>query len=160
MNALTTHGLALVACAALGAPAFAQPASADWTSTCTVPREVSTSFKAETDLKDLFTWALGFTCKNLMFQPQIVHRGPLLTIVAPSTMSPDDAFELFGHALAAMNLTVVPKGNMLRIVESATARSETVPAVWRKPARRPHLVITATKPSASEPMTFQLSVKR
>ena len=39
---------------------------------------------------------------------------------------PAEAYNVFLAALSTMGLTVVPKGNILRIVESATAKSETV----------------------------------
>ncbi|MEO8706356.1 MAG: type II secretion system secretin GspD [Kofleriaceae bacterium] len=88
---------------------------------------VSVSFKPETELKDLITWVMGFTCKNFMLDPRIVSTGKKVTIIAPNKMNPQEAYSVFLAALSTMGLTVVPKGNMMRIVESATAKSETVP---------------------------------
>ncbi|HEY3802707.1 MAG TPA: type II secretion system secretin GspD [Kofleriaceae bacterium] len=91
------------------------------------PTTVAVSFKPETDLKELVSWAMGFTCKNFMFDPSYVQRGKKINIVTPETMTPDQAYELFLAALSTMGYTVVAQGNMMRIVESATARNETLP---------------------------------
>jgi general secretion pathway protein D len=88
---------------------------------------VSVSFKPETELKDLITWVMGFTCKNFLLDPRIVSTGKKVTIIAPLKMSPAEAYNVFLASLSTMGLTVVPKGNVMRIVESATAKSETVP---------------------------------
>ena len=92
---------------------------------------VSVTFKPETELKDLVTWAMGFTCRNFLYDPSYVQRGKKVTIIAPNTMTPQEAYRVFLVALSTMGLTVVPKGNILRIVESATAKSETVP-IYKK----------------------------
>ncbi len=89
------------------------------------------TFKPDTELKDLITWVSGFTCKNFIFDPRIVSTGKKITVMAPLKMSTAEAYRLFLVALSTMGLTVIPKGNALRIVESATAKSETVP-IYRK----------------------------
>ncbi|HEX3759427.1 MAG TPA: type II secretion system secretin GspD [Kofleriaceae bacterium] len=93
--------------------------------------QVSVTFKPETELKDLITWVMGFTCKNFIFEPRIVSTGKKVTLIAPNKMTPTEAYRLFLVALSTMGLTVVPKGNALRIVESAIAKSETVPIYKR-----------------------------
>jgi general secretion pathway protein D len=93
--------------------------------------QVVVSFKPETELKDLITWVMGFTCKNFIFEPRIVSTGKKVTLIAPNKMTPTEAYRLFLVALSTMGLTVVPKGNALRIVESAIAKSETVPIYKR-----------------------------
>ena len=89
--------------------------------------QVTYSFKPEIELKDLLTWVMTFACKNYVLDPRIVSTGKKVTIMAPLKMSPVEAYNMFLVALSTMGLTVVPKGNLLRIVESSTARSETVP---------------------------------
>ncbi len=91
------------------------------------PAKVAVSFKPETDLKELVSWAMGFTCKNFMFDPSYVQRGKKINVVTPEEMTPGQAYELFLTALSTMGYTVVSQGNVMRIVESATARSETLP---------------------------------
>ncbi len=85
------------------------------------------SFKPETELKDLITWAMGFTCKNFIFEPRIVATGKKVTVISPNKMTAGEAYAVFLVALSTMGLTVVPKGNLLRIVESPSAKSETLP---------------------------------
>jgi general secretion pathway protein D len=84
-------------------------------------------FKPETELKDLITWAMGFTCKNFIFEPRIVATGKKVTVISPNKMTSGEAYAVFLVALSTMGLTVVPKGNLLRIVESPSAKSETLP---------------------------------
>lgn len=90
------------------------------------------SFKPETELKDLITWAMGFTCKNFIFEPRIVATGKKVTLISPNRMTPTEAYAVFLAALSTMGLTVVPKGNLLRIVETATAKGETLPLYYGK----------------------------
>jgi general secretion pathway protein D len=92
---------------------------------------VAVTFKPETELKDLITWVMGFTCKNFILDPRIVSTGKKVTVIAPNKMSSTEAYRVFLVALSTMGLTIVPKGNVLRIVESATAKSETVPIYKR-----------------------------
>lgn len=93
--------------------------------------QVAVTFKPETELKDLITWVMGFTCKNFILDPRIVSTGKKVTVIAPNKMSSTEAYRVFLVALSTMGLTIVPKGNVLRIVESATAKSETVPIYKR-----------------------------
>src|SRR5436309_1256696 len=88
---------------------------------------VAVTFKPETELKDLITWVMGFTCKNFILDPRIVSTGKKVTVIAPLKMTPAEAYNVFLAALSTMGLTIIPKGNVMRIVESATAKSETVP---------------------------------
>jgi general secretion pathway protein D len=89
--------------------------------------QVTVSFKPDTELKDLITWVMGFTCKNFIYDSSILTRSKKITIISPVKMSPPDAYRVFLVALSTMGLTVVPKGNVLRVVESGQAKSETVP---------------------------------
>ncbi len=124
--------------------ASAQPTPAPGTTPATTPGEdealysckkragqVAVTFKPETELKDLITWVMGFTCKNFILDPRIVSTGKKVTVIAPNKMSSNEAYRVFLVALSTMGLTIVPKGNVLRIVESATAKSETVPIYKR-----------------------------
>ena len=88
---------------------------------------VAVTFKPETELKDLVTWVMGFTCKNFIFDPRIVSTGKKVTVIAPSKMSATEAYRVFLVALKTIGLTVVPKGDVVMIVESPTAKKETVP---------------------------------
>ena len=74
---------------------------------------VAVTFKPETELKDLITWVMGFTCKNFILDPRIVSTGKKVTVIAPNKMSAAEAYNVFLVALSTMGLTVVPKGNVL-----------------------------------------------
>ncbi len=109
---------------------------------------VSVSFKPETELKDLITWVMGFTCRNFILDPRIVSTGKKVTIIAPLKMTPAEAYSVFLAALSTMGLTIVPKGNVMRIVESATAKSETVPILKSGiPANQDQVVRYVLRPS-------------
>src|SRR5439155_9118078 len=156
----TTRSFVILALVSLAAPVFAQPApgAGGGSNTTTTSSSgdgaddalysckkrtglVSVTFKPETELKDLITWVMGFTCKNFMLDPRIVSTGKKVTVIAPNKMSAQEAYDVFLAALSTMGLTVVPKGNMYRIVESATAKSETVPFIKKGvPANQDQMV--------------------
>jgi general secretion pathway protein D len=156
---------------ATAAPAFAQPAGG---SGATPPASssdepiyvckhatgpVAVNFKPESELKDLIAWAMGFTCKNFILDPRIVSTGKKVTVMAPTKMSPQDAYKLFLVALSTMGLTVVPKGNVLRIVEAATAKSETVP-IYHKgvPADDDQMVRYILRPTYAQTETLRAAL--
>ncbi len=113
--------------------------------------QVAVTFKPETELKDLITWVMGFTCKNFILDPRVVSTGKKVTVIAPNKMSATEAYNVFLVALSTMGLTVVPKGNMMRIVESATAKSETVP-IYAKgtPPKNDQIVRYVMRPSYAQ----------
>jgi general secretion pathway protein D len=88
---------------------------------------IRVTLKPDTGLTDLVAWVMGFTCKSFIFGNAISGRASKVTIIAPSQMSPPDAYRLFLVALQTMNLTVVPKGHSLEIVESQRGREMPVP---------------------------------
>ena len=87
---MKTKSLSIVVLLALSAQVFAQPAPAGGTpAPAPAPTaedealyackkrtgQVAVTFKPETELKDLITWVMGFTCKNFMLLPRIVSTG-------------------------------------------------------------------------------------
>ena len=121
--------------------------------------QVAVTFKPETELKDLITWVMGFTCKNFILDPRIVSTGKKVTVIAPNKMSASAAYEVFLVALSTMGLTVVPKGNMMRIVESATAKSETVP-IYKKgsPGNQDQIIRYILRPSYAQTETLRAAL--
>ncbi|HRC56593.1 MAG TPA: hypothetical protein PKU97_11760, partial [Kofleriaceae bacterium] len=101
----------------------------------------------ETELKDLISWMMTFNCKNFVFEPRIVASGKKITIMAPVKMTPQQAYDVFLVALSTMGLTVVPKGNVMRIIESATARTETLPLRRGSPGNRDEMIRFILRPS-------------
>ena len=121
--------------------------------------QVAVTFKPETELKDLVAWVMGFTCKNFILDPRIVSTGKKVTVIAPLKMSQQEAYRVFLVALSTMGLTVVPKGNVLRIVESATAKSETVPIYKRGiPADEDQMVRYILRPSYAQTETVRAAL--
>jgi general secretion pathway protein D len=109
--------------------------------------KVSVSFKPEIELKDLITWAMGFTCKNFMYEQGITSRSKKLTIIAPNEITAQEAYRVFLVGLSTMGLTVVPKGDVLKIVESSQAKSETVPIKRGTPGASDEFVRMILRPS-------------
>ena len=108
---------------------------------------VTVSFKPETELKDLITWVMGFTCKNFIYDSSILSRSKKITIVSPVKMSAQEAYRTFLVSLSTMGLTVVPKGNVLRIVESGNAKSESVPLRRGTPGNADEVVRLVLRPN-------------
>lgn len=123
------------------------------------PKAVDVSFKPEIELKEILTWVMGFTCKNFILDPRIVSTGKKVTIIAPNRMSPQEAYRVFLVALSTMGLTIVPKGSVLRIVESATAKSETVP-IYKNgvPADEDQMVRYILRPSYAQTETLRAAL--
>jgi type II secretory pathway component GspD/PulD (secretin) len=113
--------------------------------------QVAVTFKPETELKDLITWVMGFTCKNFILDPRIVSTGKKVTVIAPNKMTSTEAYRVFLVALSTMNLTIVPKGNVLRIVDAPAAKSETVPIFKRGvPADEDQVVRYVLRPTYAQ----------
>jgi general secretion pathway protein D len=118
--------------------------------------DVAVTFKPETELKDLITWVMGFTCKNFILDPRVVSTGKKITVIAPNKMSASQAYQLFLVSLSTMGLTVVPKGNVLRIVESSTSKSETVPIYTKGlPPNQDQLVRFVMRPTHTSAETLR-----
>jgi general secretion pathway protein D len=92
---------------------------------CGKPKgKFTVSLKPDVELKDLVTWAMGFSCKKFLYASSLASRSSKVTIVTPGTLSGSDAWGLFQAALHGMGLTVIKKGVVLEIVESANAKDE------------------------------------
>ncbi len=90
---------------------------------CGKPKgKFAVSLKPDVELRDLVTWAMGFSCKKFIYASSLASRTSKVTMVTPGTLSPSEAWGLFQTGLASMQLAVVAKGAALEIVESARAR--------------------------------------
>ena len=85
------------------------------------------SLKPETTLDDLIKWAMTFHCKNFVYSSEIGKRSAKVTIMTPKPMAANQAWKVFLVGLQSMNLTVVPKGNILEIVETSKAKNQAIP---------------------------------
>jgi general secretion pathway protein D len=111
--------------------------------------EVLISFKPDTEVKDLITWAMGFTCNRYLYDPRFVANRHV-TIMAPEKMTARDAYDLFLASLATAGLAVVKKGEAWAIVESQTAKKEVVPFV-EHPDGSDRLIRFVMRPAYAKP---------
>jgi general secretion pathway protein D len=120
---------------------------------------VEITLKPEIELKELLTWAVGFTCKKFVFDPRIVAAQKKVTLIAPGKQTPAQAYDMFTTALATMGYTVVPKGKMLQIVESTMAKTST-PKIYRKdlPSDGEQVVRYLMRPQYAQPETLRQAV--
>jgi len=91
-------------------------------------RIVKLNLKPETEVADLVAWISAITCKQFVV-PDLPASHAKVTIVAPSLITPREAYRLFLDALDSVGLTAVPAGSFLRIVESAKAKTYPIPVV-------------------------------
>jgi len=93
--------------------------------------KVTIRFKPEVQLQELVAWAMGFTCKNFVYSSAIATRSAKVTIIAPTEMSATEAWRVFLVSLQTMNLTIVPKGKVLEILEAPQAKAQPLPLYLR-----------------------------
>jgi hypothetical protein len=89
-------------------------------------RIVKLSLKPDTDVADLVAWISSITCKQFVL-PGTIAAGKKVTIVSPQLLTPEEAYRLFVDALDSVGLALYPSGTILRIVDSAHARTLPVP---------------------------------
>lgn len=90
-------------------------------------RVVKLNLKPDSDLVDLIAWISSITCRQFVLPGTIAAGGKKITIVAPALMTREEAYRAFLNALDAIGLTVVRTGKFLTVIESAKAKSASVP---------------------------------
>ncbi|HUS63954.1 MAG TPA: type II secretion system secretin GspD [Kofleriaceae bacterium] len=101
----------------------------------------------DVELKDLVTWAYTFTCKNVIYNSAIATRAAKVTIKSPEAMSARQAWNVFLVALQSMGLTVVPKDNVLEIIEYAQAKTAPLPIYSKsRPSSNDQMVRMVLRP--------------
>ena len=108
-------------------PEAASAAEASLFSCSTASRDVVVSFRPGVTLSELVTWAMGFSCENFIYSSQIASLKSSVHLIAPSSMSPKEAWRTFLVALRAMKLTLVKRSGVYEIVEAAQAARDAVP---------------------------------
>ena len=73
------------------------------------------TFGPTVSLHDLSVWILGFTCKNVVFAPDVAKHATKLTVIAPKAMTPKQALQLFVDAVEATGLIVQQKPDTIVI---------------------------------------------
>jgi general secretion pathway protein D len=113
------------------------------------PGEVAVTFKPDTEVKELITWAMGFTCNQYLYDPRYVTNRHV-TVMAPEKMTAAEAYELFLASLSTAGLAVVKKGHGWEIVESQTAKREAIPFV-QHPDDGEQIVRFVLRPAYAKP---------
>src|SRR5262249_878396 len=105
--------LAIVASCVWVASAHADPLYTCKEASPTTKLEVA--FKPEISLVELATWTLSFTCKNIVFTPEVAKHATRLHIIVPKPMTPKQALQLFVDAVEATGLVVTVKADTIVI---------------------------------------------
>jgi hypothetical protein len=87
---------------------------------------VKMNLKPDAELPDLVAWISSITCKSFVL-PGGIGSGKKITIVAPSVMTREEAYASFLNALDSIGLTVEKSSGYLRIIETAKAKSSSLP---------------------------------
>ncbi len=91
-----------------------------------------------------------------MLDPRIVNKDRKVTLIAPSTMSSTEAYNMFLAALATVGLTVVPKGKGFKIVDAPTARTQALPIYSKAlPDDNDQIVRYVVRPNYTKAETLQ-----
>ncbi len=90
-------------------------------------RVVRLRLKPDANLGDLVAWISSITCKSFLVPGTIPADSKKVTLVAPSLMTPEEAYGVFLSALDSVGLTVEPSDWFLRIIETSTAKSHAIP---------------------------------
>jgi general secretion pathway protein D len=88
---------------------------------------VKLTLKPDTNIDDLVVWISSITCREFVWSEAIAARNKKVTIMAPLTMTPRQAFGLFLDALDSIGLTVEPSGTFWRIIETRKVKSTPIP---------------------------------
>ncbi len=108
--------------AAAASPAALDPDD-DTRFACGKPRGAfEVNLADEVTVKDLVTWAMGFSCKRFVFTAGITARSAKLTMITPGKLDAAEAWSVFEVALESMGLAAVAKGKVYEIVEAASAK--------------------------------------
>ncbi|HEX2878999.1 MAG TPA: type II secretion system secretin GspD, partial [Polyangiaceae bacterium] len=83
----------------------------------------------DADLAELVNHISGLTGKRFIYGQKV--RQIKVTVVSPTEVSLDEAYEAFLAILQANGMTVVPQGRFLKIVDSATVVSDSTPIYSR-----------------------------
>lgn len=79
----------------------------------------------ETELEDLVNWMMSISCQKFIWDRKV--RSGKVSILSPEPVTLEEAYAAFYAALETMGLTVEPSGRYFKIVETADAKSRTLP---------------------------------
>ena len=90
-------------------------------------KQVPVTLKPDTDVIHLIHWISSITCRSFVWSSAQAPSNRRVTIVAPATVTADQAFRLFLDAMNSIGLTVQPATGFFQIIETAQARSRPIP---------------------------------
>ena len=105
--------------------------------------KITASFKGDASLRDLTAWALGFTCKTILYDATIPQDVPKVAIATPRPLTPKQALALFVDAIQATGLVVEVKPDTV--------------IIKRGPHMTPKCADVAAVPPAADPAADELA---
>jgi hypothetical protein len=90
-------------------------------------RAVKVNLKPDVELPELVAWISSITCKSFVLPGHLSAGGKKITFVAQNAMTPREAYSAFLTALDSVGLTVEQGPGFLKIIETAKAKSSSVP---------------------------------
>jgi type II secretory pathway component PulC len=90
--------------------------------------KIAVQFKPDTSIRDLVSWALGFTCKNIVLTSDAERAAPHVTVIAPKPMTTKQAMALFVDTLETAGLVVTIKADSI-LIKPGPSLPKTCPAV-------------------------------
>jgi hypothetical protein len=118
--------------------------------------KITATFAATTSLHDLSVWILGFTCKNVVFAPDVAKHATKLTVIAPKAMTPKQALQLFVDAVEATGLVVQQKPDTI-VIKLGPNMPKNCPDLAVAPRQpKTYDVIPTTTPPTPEPTDAEM----
>jgi hypothetical protein len=71
--------------------------------------KLTIQFTPDLTLRDLGAWLTGFTCKSVVYDTEAAARAPKLALIAPSSVTPRQAVQLFVDTVQKAGLAVTDK---------------------------------------------------
>jgi hypothetical protein len=90
-------------------------------------RIVKMNLKPDSELPTVVAWISSITCKPFVLPSHLSSSGKKITVVAPNLMTRDEAYASFLNALDAIGLAVERSGGILKVIETAKAKSSSIP---------------------------------
>ena len=84
--------------------------------------KISVQFKTDTSIRDVVTWALGFTCRNIVLTSEAERAAPHVTINGYALDSADKALEVYTKLKTANHLSVGLERNGQKVTMDYTIR--------------------------------------
>lgn len=111
-------------------------------------QKLNVTFGPTVSLHDLSVWILGFTCKNVVFSPDVAKHATKLTIMAPKPMTPKQALQLFVDAVQATGLVVEQKPDTI-VIKLGPNMPKSCPDLAVAPSKP--VTVTPPDPTPADP---------